>query len=159
MGRGKRNKDEGSERKGRLHHANAGLVGCVSSSSVLHPLSHRPAVWYDTTMPPLLPPTNDECCQNVHACAAHARSLKALQIGAHARPYPRVGWAAMVGALLLLTPPLVLLVLPFNSSRLRYRQVATPSASASSYTLPPYPPAIVLPAAALPSESVAETAI
>jgi hypothetical protein len=65
----------------------------------------------------------------------------------------------MVGALLFLTPPLVLLVLPFNSSRLRYRQVATPSASASSYTLPPYPPAIVLPAAALPSESVAETAI
>eukprot|EP00802_Teleaulax_amphioxeia_P014084 Tamp_14143.p1 GENE.Tamp_14143~~Tamp_14143.p1 ORF type:complete len:385 (+),score=63.13 Tamp_14143:32-1186(+) len=31
-------------------------------------------------------------------------------------------WSAMVGALLFLTPPLVLLVLPFNSSRLRYRQ-------------------------------------
>ena len=38
-------------------------------------------------------------------------------------PRPRALWAAMVGALLFLTPPLVLLVLPFNSSRLRYRQV------------------------------------
>jgi hypothetical protein len=33
--RGKRFKDEGSQRKGRLHHADAGLVGCVSSSSDL----------------------------------------------------------------------------------------------------------------------------